>query len=160
MADDTYLSDDLLRQLMSVGEVDILVGISSLNDANTFSRAVYAIEQAFHQYFVRQRVVIVNLGGCDKEGDKEVVEGDNGIVATGIGNLTTKNVRLPGITSLRTIHRVSANFSTPPSPGIVLRTILAVSDLLRARACAVVSPATSNLTPDSVANLLRPVYPG
>jgi hypothetical protein len=30
--------------------------------------------------------------------------------------------------------------------------------LLRARACAVISPATFNLTPDSIANLLRPVY--
>jgi glucosylglycerate synthase len=158
MADDTYLADDLLRQLMSVGEVDLLVGISSHDAANTFSHAVFAIQQAFQRHFVRQRVVILNMSGDDKDGDRQAVEGENDIVATGSGNLTAKNVRSPGITSLRTIHRVSANFSSPPSPGVVLRTILAVSDLLRARACAVVSPATSNLTPDSVANLLRPVF--
>jgi hypothetical protein len=158
MADDTFLADDLLRQLMSVGEVDLLVGISPHDAANTISPAVNAIEQAFHQYFVRQRVVIVNTSASDKEGDLVGNPANEDVVATGLGNLAVKNVHLPGITSLRTIHRVSANFSTPPSPGIALRTILAIADLLRARACAVVSPATSNLTPDSIANLLRPIY--
>ena len=154
MADDTFLSDDLLRQLMSVGEVDLLVGISSHFAANTIGHAVQAIEQAFQQYFVRQRVVIVNMGSDDQ---KYSQDGD-GVVATSIDNSQEKNVRLPGIVSLRTIHQVSAKFSSPSSPGIALRTILAVADLLRARAVAVVSPATSNLTPDSIANLLRPIY--
>jgi glucosylglycerate synthase len=159
MADDTFLADDLLRQLMSVGEVDLLVGISSHAAADAVSPAVNAIEQAFHQFFVRQRVVIVNMGAGGKDGDPDGNPVDDSVVATtGLGNLAVKNVRLPGITSLRTIHRVSANFSSPPSPGIALRTILAIADLLRARACAVVSPATSNLTADSIANLLRPVY--
>jgi hypothetical protein len=150
LAEDTFLADELLRQLMSVGEVDLLVGISSHNAANTISHAVHAIEQSVQQNFVRQRVVIVNVGGGDKD--------EEGVAAMGLGNLAEKNVRLPGITSLRTIHRVAASFSGPPSPGIALRTILAAADLLRARACAVVSPATSNVSLDSIANLLRPVY--
>ena len=150
MVEDTFLADDLLRQLMSVGEVDLLVGISSHNAASTISHAVHAIEQSFQQHFVRQRVVIVNVSSGDKDED--------GVVAKGQGNLAEKGVRLPGITSLRTSHRVTANFSGPPSPGTALRTILAAADLLRARACAVVSPAASNLTAESIANLLRPVY--
>jgi hypothetical protein len=158
MADDTFLADDLLRQLMSVGEVDLLVGISSLDAANTIGPAVNAIVQAFHQYFVRQRVVIVNIGASDKEGGLDGNPVDDNVVAMGMGNLAVRNIRLPDINSLRTIHRVSANFSSPPSSGIALRTVLAIADLLRARACAVVSPATSNLTPDSIANLLRPIY--
>ena len=158
MADDTFLADDLLRQLMSVGEVDLLVGVSSLDAPNSISPAVNAIEQAFRQYFVRQRVVIVNIGASDKEDSPDGNQVDDNVVAAELGNLAVKNVHLPGIASLRTIHRVSASFSSPPSPGIALRTILAIADLLRARACAVVSPATSNLTPDSIANLLRPIY--
>jgi hypothetical protein len=149
LAEDVFLEDDLLRQLMSVGEVDLLVGMSSLDAANTASHAAHAIEQSFQRNFVRQRVVIVNVGGGDKNED--------GVVANGLGSSAEKSVRLPGIISLRTSHRVTANFSGPPSPGIALRTILAAADLLRARACAVVSPAAS-ITPDSVANLLRPVY--
>ncbi len=150
LAEDVFLADDLLRQLMSVGEVDLLVGMSSHNSGNTVSRALDAIEDSFQRNFIRQRVVIVNVSGGDK--------GEDGVVAKGHGNLADRGVRLPGITSLRTSHRVTANFSGPPSPGIALRTILAAADLLRARACAVVSPAASNLTPDSIANLLRPVY--
>jgi hypothetical protein len=129
--------------------VDILVGMSSLNAANTVSHALDAIEESFQRNFVRQRVVIVNVGGGDKD--------EEDVVAEGHGNLTEK-VRLPGILSLRTRHRVTANVSGTASPGVALRTVLAAADLLRARACAVVSPATSNLTPDSVANLLRPIY--
>jgi hypothetical protein len=152
LVEDAFLADDLLRQLMSVGEVDLLVGMSSHNAANTVSHALDAIEESFQRNFVRQRVVIVNVSGGDKD--------ENGVEAKGRANLAEKGVRLPGITSLRTSHRVTANFSGPPSPGIALRTILAAADLLRARACAVVSPAASNLTPDSIANLLRPVLPG
>ena len=158
MGEDTFLADDLLRQLMSVGEVDLLVGISSHDAANTVTPAVNVIAQAFHQHFVRQRVVIVNIGTSDKEGAVDGNPVDDDGVATGTGNVAVTNVRLPGMNSLRTIHRVSANFSSPPSPGIALRTVLTIADLLRARACAVVSPATSNLTPDSIASLLRPVY--
>ena len=150
MAEDVFLSDDLLRQLMSVGEVDLLVGMSSHDALNTVSHALDAIEESFQRNFVRQRVVIVNVGGGDQDEDS--------VVAKGHGSLAEKGVRLPGITSLRTSHRVTANVPGPPARGIALRTILAAADLLRARACAVVSPAVSNLTPDSIANLLRPVY--
>jgi hypothetical protein len=149
LAEDVFLADDLLRQLMSVGEVDLLVGLSSCNAANTVSHALDAIEESFQRNFARQRAVVVNVGG-DKDEDA--------VVAQGYGSLAKKGVRLPGITSLRTSHRVTANFSGPPSPGIALRTILAAADLLRARACAVVSPDASILTPDSIASLLRPVY--
>jgi hypothetical protein len=150
LAEDGFLADDLLRQLMSVGEVDLLVGMSSHHEANTVSHAMDAIEESFHRNFVRQRVVIVNVGGGDK--------GEDGAIAKVDGDLAEKGVRVPGLTSLRTSHRVTANFSGQPSPGIALRTILAAADLLRARACAVVSAATANFTPVSIASLLSPVY--
>lgn len=150
MAEDTFLADDLLRQLISVGEVDLLVGISSPSPTNVISPAVHAIEQSFRTHFVRQRVVIVNVAGEDKDGNQSALNsGDNS---------QEKTARPPGITSLRTVQRVKANFSAPPSPGQALRTILAAADLLQARACAVVSPATPNLTPESIASLLRPAY--
>ncbi len=150
MVEDTFLSDDLIRQLMSVGEVDLLVGIAPHTAEISIRPAVQAIEQAFQRYFVRQRVVIVSLGDNNKEGD--------GAVPVANGGQSDRQQKLHGITSLRTINRVAAQFSSPPAPGVALRTILAVADLLRARACAVISPANANLTPESVANLLRPAY--
>jgi glucosylglycerate synthase len=150
MAEETFLQDDLLRQLMSVGEVDLLVGVSAHYIANPISQALQAIEQSFQQNFIRQRVVIVVLDGDQENSD--------GVAAIVPDNLEARKARRPGITSLRTIHRVAANFSSPPPPGVALRTILAVADLLRARACAVYSAASSNLTTESIANLLAPAY--
>ena len=60
---DSFLADDFLRQLMSVGEVDLLVGIPSHNNATTIGRTVETIEQSFQQNFPRDRVVILNVDG-------------------------------------------------------------------------------------------------
>jgi glucosylglycerate synthase len=150
LADETFLSDDLLRQLMSVGEVDLLVGILAHRSANTVRRAAYYVEKSLQQNFVRQRVAIISVDGGaveDSGSDERSGDGEPG-----------NNSNSKGITSLRTIHRVTAAFNGPPSPGLALRTILSASDLLRARACAVVSPATSSTSPEWVANLLRPAF--
>jgi hypothetical protein len=149
LAEDTFLDDDLLRQLMAVGEVDLLVGIVSHGNASTTTEAVLAIERSFQQRFTRQRAVIVDAYGADK---------DEASAASGPSNVPEQNVRLADSMSLRTIQRVTADFTVPPSPGLALRTILAAADLLRARACAVVSPGTTNLTPDWIAKLLKPAY--
>ena len=150
MAEDTFLPDDLLRQLMGVGEVDLLVGIISCGNAGATNHALHVIERTFKQHFTRQRAVIVNVCGADTgQGDAATADPST---------LAQKTERLAELASLRTVQRVTADFSVPSSPGMALRTILAAADLLRARACAVVSPATTNLTPDWIANLLKPVY--
>src|SRR6202521_791599 len=148
LAEDTILADDLIRQLISVGEVDLIVGIASHGDAIATCHAFRAIEQSFQQRFTRQRAVIVNVcggdtGRCDASG-------------SGLGGLEEKNT--PSAKSLRTVHRVTADFSVPPSPGLALHTVLTAADLLRARACGMVSPGTTDLTPDRIANLLTPVF--
>jgi glucosylglycerate synthase len=150
LAEDFFLTDDLLRQLMSVGEVDFLVGIASHDPSSAPLQFITAIEAALQSHFVRERVVIVNLSDGQK--------GQNNDLPSTIEEFPKQNLRQPGLTSLRTIHRVTAEFTNQPLPGFALRTILSASDLLRARACAVVSPYTSNFSPDSIANLLKPVY--
>jgi hypothetical protein len=148
LAEDTILADDLIRQLISVGEVDLLVGISSHSNAIAASHAFQVIEQCFQQHFTRQRAVIVNVCGGDHEGSSAS--------GTGLGDSAEKNV--PFANSLRTVHRVTADFSVPPPAGLALRTVLTAADLLRARACAMVSPGTTNLMADRIANLLTPVF--
>jgi glucosylglycerate synthase len=150
LADETFLSDDLLRQLMSVGEVDLLVGILAHSSANTMRRAAHHVEKSLQQNFVRQRVAIISVdGGAAEDSDSEEHSGDG---------LQGNNAYSKGLSSLRTIHRITAGFNGAPSPGLALRTILSSSDLLRAKACAVVSPATSSTVPEWVANLLRPAF--
>jgi hypothetical protein len=150
LADETFLSDDLLRQLMSVGEVDLLVGILSHSSANTMRRAAHFVEKSLQQNFVRQRVAIISVdGGAVEDSDSDMQAGDG---------QPGQSLYSKGLTSLRTIHRITAGFNGMPSPGLALRTILSSSDLLRAKACAVVSPATSSTSPEWVANLLRPTF--
>lgn len=147
MAEDSFLSDGLLRQLISVGEVDLLVGVPSHNNAETIGHAVEAIEESFQRAFPRQRVVIVNVDSGSTDGSSDVF----------LNSVIRKNAGSRGLTSLRTEHRVVSRHENA-TPATVLRTIVATADLLRARACAVVSAATPNLTADWVGNLLQPVY--
>jgi glucosylglycerate synthase len=148
VADETFLPDDLLRQLMGVGEVDLLVGVSSTAAPNVLSSVVQAITQSFQHQFVRQRVVIVLLDdGVNHPDGLPVVPAD-----------AQSKPRVHGLTTLRTIHQVTASFAGPPKPGLALRTILACADLLQAKACAVVSPFSPNLSADWITKLLGPVY--
>lgn len=147
MADEFILADDLVRQLISVGEVDLLVGISSQNNAPGIRHACHAIEQCFQQHFTRQRAVIINV--CGERGDPS----DGSDTAAAPSEETNGAL----VRALRTIHRVTTNYSVPPSSGLSLRTVLTAADLLRARACAMFSPGPSDLTPDRVADLLGPV---
>jgi hypothetical protein len=148
LAEDILLGDDFLRQLMSVGEVDLLVAIPTYNNVGTVAQAIHVIEDSYQQNFVRDRVVILNVDGGSTDHTTDAVLSMNG----------RKAAAHRGITSLRTVHRVTTQYGRTPSQGMALRTILAAADLLRARSCAIVSPATSNLDPSWIANLLRPAY--
>lgn len=149
MAEDTFLADDLLRQLVSVGEVDLLVGISQSPATNFTRQKLRAIEQSIQQKFMRQRIVVVHLNGGEN------VEGEAGCEEE--SNPEDKKKRVPGITSLRTIQRVTATFAVPPTAGTALRTVLSVADLLQAQACAVVSP-NAVVSAESIGLLLSPVH--
>ncbi|MFZ0580467.1 MAG: hypothetical protein WA690_00145 [Candidatus Acidiferrales bacterium] len=148
MAEETLLSDDFLRQLMGVGEVDLLVGVPSHNDAHTIGTTVAVIEESFRQNFTRDRVAIVNVDGGSRDGTSEAV----------LKSVAETHPSLRGLTSLRTIHRVSTRYPGGPSPGVAVRAILAAADLVRAKACAVVSPHSANIDTNWIKNLLQPSY--
>ncbi len=151
MVEEILLADDFVRQLMSVGEVDILVGVPSFNNAATIGQTVQAVEQSFQQGFARQRVVLVNVDGGSGDGTREVVMNTRAEKSSGSSGR--------GLTSLRTEQRVVTQYGNAPSAGLALRTILAAADLLRAKACAVISPANSNLTTAWISNLLNAGFP-
>lgn len=51
MAEESILSDELVRQLISVGEVDILVGLPTFNDAQTVGQVVQVIRTGLLSIF-------------------------------------------------------------------------------------------------------------
>jgi len=148
LSDETFLADDFLRQLMDVGEVDLLVGISSNNNATTIGLTVAAIEDSFRHYFARDRVVIVNVDTGSRDGTSDVF----------LKRETRTDPNPRGLTSLRTEHRVLMRYPGRPSDSTALRTLLTAADLLRAKACAIVSPLTTNLTDTWVRSLVEPAY--
>jgi hypothetical protein len=148
LADETLLSEDLLRQLMSVGEADLLVAVPTYNNEATIGQTLQAIEDSYQQNFVRDRVAILNVDGGSADQTQQIVQNLNG----------KKSSLRRGITSLRTVHRITADYGRTPSQGAALKIVFAAADLLRVKACAVVSPATIVLDPAWVANLLRPAY--
>jgi hypothetical protein len=56
------------------------------------------------------------------------------------------------------LHSISTKYASSPASGVALRTILAAAELLRAKACVVMSPESVNIEPEWISKLLRPIY--
>ena len=147
MAEETILTDDFLRELMNVGEVDILVGVPTYNSAATVGGVVQALRAGLLKYFPRQRAVIINPDGGSSDATQELVR------AASISD--AQHAAHPQ--ALRTLHSISTRYDGHPRSAKALYTILAAADLLRPMACAVIS-ADSNLDPDWLPRLVQPVY--
>jgi hypothetical protein len=148
LAEESFLTDDFLRQLIDVGEVDILVGLPTHNNAKTIGSIVQTIRSGILRGFSRERAVIINVDGGSRDGTPELVTGVSINDARPASNLY----------ALRTLHSISTRYASSPASGVALRTILAAAELLRAKACAVISPESVNIEPEWISKLLRPIY--
>jgi len=148
LAEEMLLTDDFLRQLINVGEVDILVGLRTHNNADTIEPVIRAIQTGILQCFPRERVAIVNADGGSQDKTPEL------IVGASIDDVWSASK----VYALRTLHCISTRYATSPEPGTALRTILAAADLLHAKACVIFSPDSTTIEPDWLQRLVRPVY--
>ena len=73
MEHESTLSDALLRQLIAVGQVDVLVGLPTLNNAATIVDVVRAIHVCFTRDFPRLRTVMINSDGGSTDGTPELI---------------------------------------------------------------------------------------
>ncbi|MFZ0317678.1 MAG: hypothetical protein WAL56_01020 [Candidatus Sulfotelmatobacter sp.] len=147
MAEDSFLTDDFLRQLINVGEVDVLVGLPTHNNAKTISAVVQSIQSGILRWFPRERAVIINPDGGSRDGTPELVTG-----------ISIDDLRpVSNLHALRTLHCVSTQYGNSPSSAVALRTILAAAELLRAKACIVMSPESAHTEGDWVSKLLIPI---
>jgi hypothetical protein len=148
LAEESFLTDDFLRQLINVGEVDILVGLPTHNNAKTIGSIVRTIQSGILRGFPRERAVIINADGGSRDGTPELVTG------VSIDDLRPA----PNLYALRTLHSISTKYASSPASGVALRTILTAAELLRAKACVVMSPESANIEPEWLSKLLRPIY--
>jgi hypothetical protein len=146
LAEESVLSDEFVRQLINVGEVDLLVAVPTHNDAKTIGGVVQAVRLGLLKGFPRERAVLVNADAGSRDGSRELVlQASNSLPADAAAH------------SLRTFHTVTAVCGNGTQTPSALRPVLAAADLMQAKACAVVSPS-EQVTPDWVEHLLAPVY--
>lgn len=150
MAEESLLSDDLLRQLVATGHVDILVGVPTLNNASTVVDVVRAAQAGIGKYFPRARALIFNADTGSDDGTPALVR-DATTDDTG-----TVSASKP----LRTTHRITTPYHGLPGKGSAMRMIFAVADLLSADAVVALDPNVTSIMPDWIPALASPVRDG
>jgi glucosylglycerate synthase len=145
MSEESFLSDDLLRQLISVGDVDLLVGIPSHNDSDAIGNVVRAVEESLLRNFRRERIAVIHVDASARNGSSQTLPGGS------LGYNT-------GIESLRTLRWITTKSDSTAPPGSALRTILLAADLLHAKGVAVIDASAESANPGWVEALLAPVY--
>lgn len=148
LAEESVLTDDFIRQLINVGEVDLLVAVPTHNNAKTVGPVIQAIQAGILKGFTRERTAILNVDGGSRDGTPDVVTGASIDDAR----------RSYNSHALRTLPSISTRYASSPSSETALHTILSAAELLRAKACAVISPEAVNIEPEWVPRLLRPIY--
>ena len=146
----TILSDELLSELMAVGQVDVLVGLPTLDHRDSVGDIVRAVHVAFGRELARERTVLLNVDGGSTDGTPEVVRD---------ASILDRDTLLAA-QSLRTRHRISTPYHGVPGKAAALRTVFAAGDLLQARAVVVLDPEVASVSAESVAALARPPLAG
>jgi glucosylglycerate synthase len=144
---ETTLSDAFLRHLMAVGQVDILVGLPTLNNAATVVDVVRAIHVCFTRDFPRLRTVMINSDGGSTDGTPELIRGTS---FSEVDMLQTSH-------TLRTLHRVVAPYHGLPGKHMALRTVFAAAELAQAKVLVVVDPSGPATTAERVTELITPI---
>ncbi len=147
MENESTLSDALLRQLIAVGQVDILVGLPTLNNAATVVNVVRAVHECFTRDLSRLRTVMINPDGGSTDGTPDLIRD-----AT-----FTEADRVQTSHSLRTLHRVVAPYHGLPGKLTALRTVFAAGELVQAKVVVVIDPSGPATTAGRVTELIGPV---
>jgi len=148
MSEDAFLSDDLLSQITAAGDADILVSVPTLNNAKTIEQVVRAVQVGLVKYFPRERAAIIVPDGGSKDGTPDLVR-----------SLSMVDYRtLLTAPPLRTMHTLTTSYASAAGQGMALHLTFAAADLLRAKACGVVSADLESITPEWIESLIRPVY--
>ncbi len=144
---ETTFSDALLRQLIAVGQVDILVGLPTLNNAATITDVVRAVHASFTRDFPRLRTVMLNSDGGSTDGTPDLVR---------VASFTEADT-VQTSHSLRTLHRVVAPYHGLPGKHTALRTVFAAGELTQAKVVVVIDPGGPATTPERVTELIGPI---
>ena len=141
------LPDALLRQLIAVGQVDVLVGLPTLNNAATVVDVVRAVHVCFTRDFPRLRTVMINSDGGSTDGTPELIRS---------ASFTEADMVLTSH-PLRTLHRIVVPYHGLPGKHTALRTVFAAGELTQAKVVVVLDPSGPATTPGRVTEMITPI---
>jgi glycosyltransferase involved in cell wall biosynthesis len=141
------LAPHVEARLAEIGEVDVLLGIPSYNNARTVGHVVRALSAGLAKYFPDKRCVIVNSDGGSKDGTPDAVAA---------ADFTTPGAILVSH-RLHPVHKIITPYHGIPGKGSAFRTIFAIAERLKAKACAVVDSDLRSIAPGWVELLVGPV---
>jgi hypothetical protein len=146
VADDSLIPDDLLRQIIGVGQVDLLVGLPTHDLGDGVAEVVAAVRGCFRSHFPRLRSALLHVDRGSTDGTQEAVQHcwDVGTPAAA------------GTSGLRTTHCMTAATASAEDDRAT-RCVLAAGDLLQAGTVVVLDADVDGLSPAWVAALARPV---
>jgi len=147
VADLSFLPESLRRQLAEIGQVDVLVGIPSFNNARTIGHVVRAVQAGLARHFPAHRALLLNSDGGSTDGTPDVVR------QASIASFETVLAAHP----LRAVHRIVTPYHGIPGKGSALRTVFAAAAVTGAKACAVVDSDLRSITPEWIELLVEPV---
>jgi hypothetical protein len=138
------LTDDLLRQIIGVGRVDLLIGVTGIESETEAAATVRGVRACFRTQFPRQRTALLHTHGPGTAPIAPLVH-------------RYWEEEFAGRGGLRTTHLMTTVMPWPELDGAAVRVILAAADLLQARAVVVLDPDAGEVTPERVAVLAAPL---
>jgi hypothetical protein len=144
---ESVLSDELLRRLIAMGEVDVLVGLATYNNAGTVGHVVRAAQTAFAKYFQRERTALLVVDAGSRDGTLEAVRSTQ----------VPEPSPVLASSALRTVHQIAVPYHGVPGKASALRSILSAAELSRARVSVVVGSDSCGVTPEWIGALVRAV---
>jgi len=141
------LSEEAAEEVRQLGEVDILVGIPSYNNARTIAHVVQAVQAGLAKYFPKRRSVVVNSDGGSTDGTPQIAEN------AALEDTETILIQHP----VYPIHRIATAYHGILGKGSAFRAIFAIAHELHAKACAVVDSDLRSISPEWIELLIEPV---
>jgi hypothetical protein len=147
VADHNFVPDDLLRQIIGVGQVDLLVGLPTHDHDGSVGEIARAARACFRTFFPRQRAALLHAE-----------QGTTGGAPSAVDQAWHAHTSTPDRTSgLRTTHLITSWVGDHHDEGGATRTVLAAADLLQASAVVVLDADLARVTPERIAALIAPV---
>jgi glycosyltransferase involved in cell wall biosynthesis len=146
--DGDALPDEARRELEDIGAADVLVGIPSIDSADTIEHVVTAVEAGLRKHFADLEAVICISDGGSTDGTLDIA------ARAGVGDRTAELLVAPSSPVPRV---VGWRYGGPSGKGSAFRAVFEAAGLLGARACAVVDSDLRSITPTWLDRLLTPV---